>query len=159
MQNTKQAGIQSMPEIPLEWFVFETEDFVIHYPRDWEKQENISGAVFCILSGLTSAGDLFRENVNLVTERLTKDINLDKYASLSLKKIDSKYKVKEKKKYIAGGQEYYHIRFVGDDRLQIEQNYFVKNKKAYILTFTYEPQESERIKNEGDKIIRSFRFK
>jgi hypothetical protein len=139
--------------------VFETEDFVFYYPQDWEKRENMNGAVFCILSGLTSAGDLFRENVNLVTERLTKDINLDKYTSLSLKKIDGKYKVKEKKKYIAGGQEYYHVRFAGNDRLQIEQNYFVKDKKAYILTFTYESQESGKIKNEGDKIIGSFGFK
>ncbi|MDR2773330.1 MAG: hypothetical protein LBC19_01075 [Tannerella sp.] len=158
-KKTKRAEIQIRPEIPVDWLLFEAEDFVIRYPPDWEIRENMNGTVVCLLSRPASGGDLFRENVNLVTERLTEDMGIDKYASLSMRKIGNKYEIKEQKKYVAGGQESYHVRFAGADRLQIEQKYFLKGKKAFIVTFTYELQESDKIKDTGDKIINSFGIK
>jgi len=158
-QKPKEAEVRSMPEIPTEWQVFEGEAFSVRYPQEWEIREDLDGVVFCLLSAPVSSSDSFRENVNLVIEELTMEVSLDKYAALSLRGIKGKYKVADEKKYIVDGQEYYHLILKEKDNLCLEQNYFIKGKKAYILTFIYDPQELKEIRTEGDKILKSFRFK
>ncbi|MDR2917193.1 MAG: hypothetical protein LBV74_20555 [Tannerella sp.] len=158
-QKIKKAEIQNVPEILEDWHSFDNDFFSIRYPRNWEKQRGPEGTVFCILSTPSSPVDTFRENVNLVIEELTKEITLDRYAALSLKNIGNKYKVTDERKYAANGQEYYYLKLKERDGIFLEQNYFIKGKRAYILTFTYEPQEQESVKTDGDKIMKSFRLK
>ena len=158
-QKSKKAEIQNVPEIPTEWKYFDYEGFSIRYPQSWEIQKDLDGVVFCLLSAPASSTDLFRENVNLVIEELTKEVTLDKYAFLSLKNVRNKYRIADERKYSMDGQEYYHLILKEKDHLYLEQNYFIKGKKAYILTFAYEPGEKEEIKTEGDKIMKSFRIK
>lgn len=159
MQKTKQAEMISPPDIPSDWRLLEEADCLVRYPTDWELRKDVPGALFCLLSGQTSPDDLFRDNVNLVVEPLAKEVPIDRYVSLSISKIDSKYKVTEKKKYIVGGQEYFHLDLTGEDRLRLSLHIFMKGRKAYILTFTYEPGESAKIRDEGDKIMKSFSVK
>ena len=140
MQGGKKAEIQDAPEISENWNYLDNGYFSIRYPRNWEKQKGPEGIAFCILSTPASPTDTFRENVNLVIEELTKEITLDRYAALSLKNIGNKYKVTDEKKYVVNGQEYYSLKLKGRDGLFLEQNYFIKGKRVYILTFSYEPQ-------------------
>lgn len=158
-QKGKIAIIREMPEIPAEWHYLEKEEFSVRYPQGWEVREDLEGVVFYLLSAQMSPSDSFRENVNLVVEELTAPVSLDKYASLSLRGIKGKYKIADEKKYIVDGQKYYYLMLKEKENLYLEQHYFIKDKKAYILTFTYEPKEQEQIRAEGDKIMKSFRIK
>ncbi len=158
-QKEKKVEIQNAPEISEDWRYFENESFSIRYPRDWDKQKGPEGTLFCILSAPSSPADRFRDNVNLVIEELAKEITLDRYAALSLKNIGAKYKVTDEKKYSINGQEYYYSKLKDKEGFLLEQSYFIKGKRAYILTFAYEPQEKESVKTDGDKIMKSFRLK
>jgi hypothetical protein len=159
-QKAKKAEIIDVPDIPSDWRLLDGDDYRIRYPSSgWEVRNDLSGARFCLLSAQTSPDDLFRDNVNLVVEPLTKELSIDQYVSLSVNKIGDKYKIREQKKYRIGGQEYFHLDLIGADRLHVSLNIFLKDKNAYVLTFTYEANESEKIKSEGDQIIKSFRFR
>ena len=158
-QKVKRAEMVSAPEIPSDWLLLEEDSYLICYPPGWDLRKDVPDALFCLLSGQSSPEDLFRDNVNLVMESLPEEMTTDRYVGLSIKKMGNKYKVTEEKKYVINGQEYYHLDLTGDDNLCLNMNVFMKNKRAYILTFTYESKESGKIKNEGDKIIKSFRIK
>lgn len=159
-QTTKKAEIIDAPDIPSDWRVLDGDDCLLRYPPSgWEVRSDIPGALFCLLSEQTLPDDLFRDNVNLVVEPLAKAISVDKYVSLAVRKIGDKYKVPAGKKYVVGGQEYIHLDLAGEDHLQVSMNIFMKDKKAYVLTFTYESKAPEKIRSEGDKIIKSFGFK
>ncbi len=155
----RKAEVISAPDIPSDWRLLEDTDCFVRYPPDWELSRDVPGALFCLLSGQVSPEDLFRDNVNLVVEPLAKEIPIDRYISLSINKISDKYKVLDRKKYIVDGQEYFHLDLTAEDNLRLSLNVFMKGKKVYVLTFTYESEESGKIRDEGDKIIRTFRVK
>ncbi len=143
------------------------ESFSISYPIDWElKTDGATGVQFYVLSPLTSKEDLFRENVNVLTQDLKgQGIDLAQYASISEGQIpemipEGKIFESETKKSKAG--TYHRIGFSGiqnDVLLTFLQYYFVKDEKAYVLTLTCEAGEYETYKGQGEKILASFRFK
>jgi hypothetical protein len=158
-QKAKKAEIIGPPDIPSDWRLLDEGDCIIRYPPDWEVRKDVSGALFCLLSGQTSPEDSIRDNVNLVVEPLAKAISIDRYVALAIHKISDKYKVLEEKKYLIDGQEYFHLGLTGKDRLHLSLNIFMKDRKVFVLTFTYESKGSAKIKSEGDKIIKSFKLK
>jgi hypothetical protein len=156
----KKAETVDLPDLPSDWRVWDGGDCQLRYPPSgWEVRSDLPGARLCLLSEQTASDDLFRDNVNLVVEPLSEAISVDKYASLAVKKIDSRYRVSSVKKYVSGGREYFHLILTGEDRLLVCLHIFVKDKKASILTFTYESNASGRIKCEGDRIMKSFVYK
>lgn len=151
----QQPEQKNMPEISTEWATINKEDYTVRYPKDWDMQK-FDGTEFCLLSKPTSDNDTFRDNVNLIIENLLEEINSDKYVSLALKNIGKKYKSVSKKKYTTNGQDYFLVILHGDDGLILNQCYRIKNKKAYILTFTYEEKSPTEIKSAGENILISF---
>ena len=158
-QNVKKAEVRDAPEIPDDWLYLDNDEYSIRYPQNWEVHKDFEGTDFCILSLPVSPDDLFRENVNLVIEEIGKEVSIDKYAALSLKNLRKKYDVTDEKKYSVDGQEFYHLILKGKDNIYLKQNYLIKGKKVYILTFAYESDEKEALKHEGDKIMVSFKIK
>lgn len=58
--------------------------------------------------------------------------------------------------------EFQKVIFTGNQglfQLKFEQYYFIKNKKAFVLTFTSKQEEFENYKFIGEKIIESFILK
>ena len=155
----KKATVRNAPIIPAEWQYLENEHYTIRYPQGWEVQKSMEGVQFCILSGLSSSVDIFRENVNLVIEDLLESMTLEQYAKYAVNNMKQKYTIADEKKYSVGGQVYYHFILKGKDGILLKQHYLVKGKRAYILTFAYDPAEKESIQTDGDKMMTSFSIK
>lgn len=156
---TKRAEDLSAPDIPVDWQWHKQADYTIRYPVDWELRENFAGADLCIFSPLLSGKDLFHENISITTEKLVRTMSLEKYAMQAIRTVGVAYKAKAvvEKKYVLNGQVFYDVSFQSDDGW-FRQSYHLKEKKAYIVTFWYQPDESGRLKTEGIKVMRSFRL-
>ena len=155
----KKVTVRNAPEIPAEWQRLEDEHYTIRYPQGWELQKSMEGVQFCLLSSPSSSVDTFRENVNLVIEELLENMTLDQYAKHTVNSMKHKYTITGEKKYSVEGQVYYHFIMKGKDGVLLKQHYLVKGKKAYILTFAYDPAEKESIQTDGDIIMTSFSVK
>lgn len=155
----KHTTTLNAPEIPADWKRYEQPDYVIRYPDGWELHENFAGSELCLLSPLSSSGDLFRENVSIVTDRLVRTISLEKYAAIAIRTVGVEYKAEAvaEKKCILDGQLFYSVSFRSDDGW-FRQHYYIREKKVYIVTFWYQPDESDKIKTDGLDIIHSFRL-
>jgi len=123
-------------------------------------QSNIAGAVLCILEPANSHNASFRANANLVVENLQLTLSPDKYADAVSKQLVKKYKTASTVICSTNdGRTLHQNRFTDNAGFTIKQNYFVKNKKMYILTFTYPPDAGEALIYTGDKIINCFSIK
>ena len=156
---TKKATVLKAPDIPTEWRYLDHESFSMRYPQQWELQHDVEGALFCLMSSPSSPDDTFRENVNLVTEDLLEDLPLDRYTMLTKNYLKQKFTITDEKKLDMDGQIFYHLILKGKDGIHAKQFYMVKGKKAYILTFAYQPTETASIQQAGELIMLSFKPK
>lgn len=149
------------------WETFNDSNYSISYPENWEFNTNVQeGINFMILSRLSSSTDLFRENINLITQDLGgRNIALETYVEISesqVKKLIPNSNLIESSKKKKNGLEYQKVLYTGDQggyKLKFEQYCWIKNGKAYVLTFTSEKDQFEDFKDVGEKILNSFSFK
>ncbi len=150
-----------------DWNILDTETYSIQYPLDWELNQNGQmSSSFVLFSALEPDEDLFRENVNLLIQDLSAyNLDLNQYTELSegqVKTMIANSSIIESKRIKIGSEEYHRLIYTGDRstfRLQFEQYYWVRNKKAFILTFTSEQDTFSKYKELGEAILNSFRFK
>ena len=149
------------------WKNIDQTAYKLSYPGDWVLDEGGQmGTRFILFSALESTEDLFKENVNLIIQDLTGyNLDLDKYAQLSenqIKSMITNVNIIEHKRVSTGAVPHYKIIYTGDQgafKLTFEQYYFVKDNKAYVLTFTSEQKNFEKYKADGEKILESFALK
>jgi hypothetical protein len=163
-QTAPEKGCSKAAEV---WKSVNENSYSIQYPENWEL--NTSGQMgmsFILLSKQLSAEDLFRENINLIIQDLEgQNIDLDKYVELSegqIKTLITNSNLMESKRQNENGSEFQKVIYTGDQgsyHLKFEQNYWIKNGKAYVLTFTGEIDQFDRYKEVGEKIMKSFRLK
>ncbi len=146
-----------------DWHTLDKSDCSITYPSNWELNESgLMGITFGLFSPQTSTEDLFRENVNLVVQDLTgMGIDLDQFTEISTNQISSMFtnsiiqlneRVGDYQKLIYEGEQ-------APFNLSFEQYYWVKNDKAYILTFTTETEQFSNYQEIGEQIMNSFQIK
>jgi len=122
-----------------EWKTLDTTEYSIKYPDSWElNQSGASGTKFLIFSPLVPSAS-FRDNINLVIEDLKgKNITLEQYTEFStgqLKQFLTDFVVHES--VTKDGR--HRLVYTGSHsglHLKWEQYYWIKNEKAYVLTFT-----------------------
>ena len=142
-------------------------DFSIKYPSNWElNSEGKMTTSFVLFAPLESAQDKFKENINLIIQDLSGyNIDLDAYTAISeqqLKKAVVNFKLIESKQIKNEKDTYHHIIYEGEQagfKLHFQQQYRVKNNKAYVLTFTAELQSVKRFSEVATKILNSFQLK
>jgi hypothetical protein len=124
------------------------------------------GLSFVLLSKQTSQQDLFRENVNLVIQDLTgQSIDLDKYVAISegqIKSMITDGNLLESKRLTDKNNEFQRVIYTGKQGqfdLKWEQYYWVKNKKAFVLTLTCEMNQYDKYVSVGDQIMATFMIK
>lgn len=150
-----------------DWKTFGKENYFIQYPNEWELNESgAMGTSFILFSSLESDKDQFRENVNLLIQDLSGHaIDLDKYTEISegqIKTMITHSQLLLSKREKEGSEEYHHLLYTGDQgifQLQFEQYYWVRDNKAFVLTFTCEQSKIKEYKETGAAILHSFRFK
>ncbi len=116
-------------------------NFSIQYPQNWELQENTLGSQVLFLSPQNS-GDLFRENVSVVTENLNDNITVDSYydaAKVHLQKFINNFEEISNKNMNIGNLNAKIVEYIGTQgtyNLKRQQIFLIKNQTAYIITYT-----------------------
>lgn len=153
-------------EAPEGWNLLHENGYSLHYPQDWTlDQSGQSGTSFIVLSQPSSPDDLFRENVNLLIQDLNGlNMDLDKYTQISLDQINmmlTNGNIIENVRRKADGSVFQKVVYTGDQgvfKIYCEQFYWVKDKKAYVLTLTCETDQLDSYKEIGEQILKSFKF-
>jgi hypothetical protein len=145
------------------WETFSKDKYSIRYPADWTLKESGTGMVnFFIFSPKESPDDGFIENVNLVTE--VADMSLDDYIEATeqaLPQFAPDYRKVEGETVNNTAGEYYRmISSFTLNKLLIknEQYFWIHEGQAYVLTFSSTPEDFERHRAIGERIMGSFRL-
>jgi hypothetical protein len=157
----------SNKETPNNWKHYGTRQFSIDFPQDWKLNETPqSGVLFNIMAPIDTEKDDFRENVNLITQDLTdQPMDLNAFVQLSEKQINSMGKIASliSSKRIKTAKGTYHSLYYNYKpspfQLTIEQHIWIKESKAYILTFTGEQEGYVQYREISQQILNSFVFK
>jgi hypothetical protein len=147
------------------WQKYETKEYMLKYPGDWELVENPSiGAEFYI-APIGKKVD-FSNNVNLLIQDLRgRLIDLDSFVVVSEKQIAdlvSQSKIFESKRILDSKQEYHKIIYsgvMGNYHLKFLQYYYIKNEQAYVLTYTALEDKFKKDLNKAEDIFSSFSLK
>jgi hypothetical protein len=150
----------------IDWKVLIENGYSIQYPNDWNLDKSGQmGMSFIILSQLSSPEDQFRENVNLLIQNLTgMNLDLDKFTAISedqIKRMVTNGKLIESSRQNSNGVNFQKVLYSGDQgiyRLQIQQYYWIKNDKAYVLSLTCEIDQFSKYIVDGERILNSFKF-
>jgi serine/threonine-protein kinase len=165
---SSQSSKDKNPEvINNNWLIYNSNEFAIQYPDSFELHTSKEmGTLFYLLSKQSSPFDKFRENINLITEDLSEyKIDLKEYIELSEKQllgIISESDFIDKKLISAHGKEFYRVIYglsQNSLNLKIMQYIWVKNKKAYVLTYSAEVEQFANYKPTCEAIMDSFIFK
>jgi hypothetical protein len=150
-----------------DWKTLDQSQFSIQYPSYWEADESGQmGTSFILFSPVESAQDKFEENVNLLIQDLSgNNIDLNLYTEVSegqVKTMLPNSKLIESKRIKNRTDEYHILIYSGDQgmfHLKFKQYYWVKNNKAFVLTFTSEIEKFSDYAEIADKILNSFVLK
>jgi hypothetical protein len=149
------------------WKTINDNTYSIQYPDNWElNTEKSMGTSFILFTEQTSSEDKFRENINLIIQNLEGyNLNLDDYVAISEEQISKMVTngiIFESKRLNTNNTEFQKVIFTGKQglfQLKFVQYYFVKDKKAYVLTFTCEEIQYEKYSLISNQILESFLFK
>ena len=166
-----QTKIEKMPESPPiiqdGWQVIDMGKIAMQYPGDWNvDQSGLMGTKLILMSPMEGLDDNFRENVNLVVQDLSQQkMSLEQFTELSITQIKSLItdaNIISSQRFTNNSLQFQKLVYTGKQGvfdLRFEQNYWVINDSAYILTFTSAIDKYEQYKLVGDKIMAGFIFK
>ncbi|MEM6686685.1 MAG: hypothetical protein AAF617_12960 [Bacteroidota bacterium] len=148
-----------------EWKIISLDSFSIKCPSDWTTDTSKSMGVDVFMYKEADAVDGFAENINVLVQDLSGyDMDLDSYTELSegqIKDMIIDGKILSSSRVTNGAFPYHKIIYVGQQNelsLQFLQRYYIKDKKAYVLTLTCEKKEFKKYLTVGNTIFKSFRF-
>ncbi len=144
--------------------VFSNDNYKINYPNSWQLDTSkLAGTEFFIFSPLESDTDKFSENVNLIIQNLTGQvITLKQYKEITDKQLidfATDLEVYSSSIIETEKDDYYKVVYAmtqGKKRLIITSLCFIKNDKAFLITFTTEQIKYEQYKTTGEEILSSF---
>jgi len=145
-QSTSQASAEALPEEVLK----KTDVYEMIYPANWDLDETgLMGTTFILFSGLNSADDLFRENINYMVQDVSAfNLDLDAYVKLSLTQVENLINnsqlISSDTKTDKNGNTFQRIEYTGDQgiyKLHFMQHVYLENNNAQIITFTAEQQQ------------------
>jgi hypothetical protein len=143
------------------------EHFRIQYPVAWEVDASKKlGAELFLFSPLEDKNDKFRENVNVLIQELEgQGVDIVKYKEITDKQLidlGTNAKVYESVVDTSVSTPEYRVSYMMIQqgyRLRIISKCFIKDDKAYLVTFTAEFDKFDKYKAEAKKIIETFELK
>ena len=141
------------------------DDFSIKFPKEWENKEGFMGTDVISLSPRENAADQFRENVNVVVEKIPDGMSLNDYFDTNLPKLS---KVIRDFQQVETGNTIINDNVaewliytgsIGTINLKSKQYYIVHDNKGYVITCSATPGTYDNFKNVFDEIVQSFQFK
>lgn len=141
-----------------------THRFQIQYPHNWEKDENIQGAVVMFKSPKESTDDTLQDNVNILTEDLQgENYTLQEYSDLSINNIKAyilNANIINESNITLNGQNAHLVIYTGTSNglnLKWRQAWTIKNGTAYIITFTAQEKDYSKFERTAQDIMSSFK--
>lgn len=144
------------------WASFSQSGISMKYPANWSLDAEWKfGTKFFIYSPGEWTGDVFQENVNLVTEDLSKKpMTIDEYGQANIDQIKSVITnatiVTNEKRQDSSGKDYYLAQYKGIQgsvNLEFIQFYRIKDTTAYVLTLTLEDKAENPYRDIWVKIM------
>lgn len=143
--------------------------YEISYPESWSKQQK--GMATFFLSPKDDEKDQFQENVNVMVQDLSNQpMTLEEYTELTKQQITQALgssvivSIKEldfagqKAKEMIYGMPKNPLAGINQD-LKLRQVWFIKDNKAYLLTYTAKSSEYENYLETTKEIFNSFKLK
>lgn len=137
--------------------------FTIKYPENWEK--NVTTEYVTFLSAVESDSDAFRENVNVVVQDLSQQpTTMAEYTQATKDWIsESKGVLQLEREIQFAGNAATEVAYtmpansIGLDlELMFHQLWIIKDDKAYLLTYTAQPDRYEKFEAQAAEIFKSF---
>jgi hypothetical protein len=141
--------------------------YSIQYPLAWiiDTSRQFGSDLF-LLSANESEMDKFKENVNVMIQNLKGlNLDLDKFVQVSesqVKTYVTNGKVLESKRINQNGLEFHKLIYLGTQgafSLKTEQYYFIKDEKAFVVTFVAEEDQFDKYIVIAEKMMQSFKIK
>ncbi|CAM1362363.1 hypothetical protein TPENAI_20401 [Tenacibaculum litopenaei] len=140
----------------------EKEDFIVSYPVSLSlTEEGDEGTVFVLRTSKEDENDSFVENINLVTVNIG-NLNFDSLTSKAIIDIDKIADIIENRRIKMKGSECLRVIFQLSEqgkRIKVIQHFYVKEEKAYVLTFTSEERNFNKFFDKANSVLMSFRLK
>lgn len=153
-------GINCSANTDMYTYTNEDNNYSIDYPKGWDLTE---GSIVIFLGPIKDGVNV---NVNVVVEKIPSSIDLEDYAAAGEQQLETTFTnyQKETEYNSVINNEHCVIRVYTwtyqDQDLKQKQAYFVKNKKAYIITCTSSPNTfDEENENYFESMIQSFKIK
>ncbi len=178
--NQKPAPDESSKTVAYNWKTLTQDNFSVGYPTNWElNTSGEDGTSLILFSPLTSKGETFRANINLVIQDLenydlekndinSQTITLKKVTESTLTKIKNYIKPRGGKIISSdlvnvGGISLQKViyNFVGKDGLKLKSEEYIllqNNKTSYRLTFTCQEHKFTDYQATAEKILDSFKM-
>jgi len=148
-----------------DWKTLSESNYSISYPATWQlDQSKAMGTTFVLFARAAEAGK-FRENINLLIQDLTgMGLDLDKFVQLSEQqfktmitngKLISSKRLKDRGEY----QELVATGTQGVMELKFKQYYWVRDNKAYVLSFTALQTTYDEYAALASKVMNTFNVK
>ena len=140
------------------------DNYKVEFPKSWKLDTSrVMGTAFFIFAPLENQADNFRENINVIIQDLAgQNINLENYKTITDKQISdyaSEPTIFESEIKKGLNKEYFRIVYAmiqGKLRLKITSVCFIKDDKAYLITFTTDFEKYDLYKKTGEEILSSF---
>ena len=136
--------------------------YAIDFPENWEIMEGIMGTDVVALAPETDQDDLFRENVNVLYGEIDPTIEEESYYTQnleSLKQLLTDFSLEESKDVVINTLKARRLIFLhrmGHIKAKVMQYLILKGNKAYVLTFTADPDDFKTHKKHFESIANSF---
>jgi hypothetical protein len=151
----------------LNWLSFKDPagEFTVKYPDNWEMttQEEVHAVTF--MSAQDTATDQFRENANVVVQDLSaQPTTLAEYTEATKNWVkESNGVIQLEREITFADNPSFEIAYtmpanaIGIDlELMFHQVWFIKNNKAYLLTYTAQPDSYRKYEEHAAGIFKSF---
>lgn len=136
--------------------------YSIQYDSSFRLDESGKNGTEFYLFTATGSGDNFAENINLMIQNLgVLKYDLNQFVALSEKQIKANGKIIESIRKNKNGQEFHILIFeakMNGFDLKFLQYDYVRDDKAYVLTFSAKKDEFENYRKEIVKVMDSFKL-
>ena len=138
--------------------------FSLVYPADWTLEENKNGAAVIFYSPVENALDLFKENVNIVVQDISRNpLNLDKYTEIAIHQLQVVFKqnieILESSPAYIGDLPAYKLVYIGkgkDFDMKFTHVWTIKGDYAYQFTYTANVNSYDKFSLKVDRMLSSF---
>ena len=156
------AGCQKGQPEPGRYYS-KSDGFSLVFPPGWARKENVMGTTVMAMRP-EEAGEEFRENVNVVVERLASPMDVGEYLSLSLANLSrllaegAELEVADAELGGAPAKRIIYETTLGQVRVKGLLVLAVKGQRGYAMTCSATPETFETFRPTFDEIAGTFRF-